>query len=51
MSYLTIIQPEAELDLDEGFEYFSTQNADLAFDFLKEITKILELLESNPYLF
>lgn len=51
MSYLTIIQPEAELDLDEGFEYFKTQNTELAFDFLEEITKILELLESNPFLF
>ncbi|MGB0864376.1 MAG: type II toxin-antitoxin system RelE/ParE family toxin [Saprospiraceae bacterium] len=51
MSYLTIIQPEAELDLDEAFEYFRTQNSELAFDFLEAITKVLELLESNPFLF
>lgn len=50
-NYNVIIQPEAELDLDEAHAYFEEQRSGLGFEFLADLTETLELLEDNPYLF
>jgi len=50
-NYNVIIQPEAELDLDEAHVYLETQQTGLGFQFLTDLTEILELLEDNPLLF
>lgn len=50
-SYHVTIQPEAEQDLDDAFEYLETQKQTLGFDLLAEVVAILEILEENPYLY
>lgn len=50
-TFSIIIQPEAELDLDDAHLYLEDQKAGLGFDLLAEISDILEILESNPFLF
>jgi plasmid stabilization system protein ParE len=49
--YNVIIQPEAEQDLDDAFEYLEAQQKGLGFQLLAELTDILEALESSPLLF
>ena len=49
--YNVIIQPEAEADLDDAFEYLEAQKSTLGFDLLAEVVTILEILEENPFLF
>lgn len=51
MSYTVIIQPEAENDLDEAYEYLESRNLGLGFDLLEEITNIIDLLEDNPFVY
>lgn len=50
-SFNVIIQPEAEIDLDEAYEYFEQQKSGLGFQLLEDLTEVLELLESNPLVF
>ncbi len=50
-SYNVIIQPEAEKDLDEAYEYLEAQQLTLGFDLLEELVYVLEILEENPFLF
>jgi plasmid stabilization system protein ParE len=50
-SYLIIIQPEAELDLDEAYEYLEQQRIGLGFELLASISDAIALLEENPFLF
>ena len=49
--YNVIIQPEAEQDLDDAFEYLENQQKGLRFQLLAELIDILEALESSPLLF
>ena len=49
--YTVIIQPEAEADLDEAFEYLENIKPNLGFGLLAEVSDIIGLLEDNPYLF
>ncbi|MDF1867528.1 MAG: type II toxin-antitoxin system RelE/ParE family toxin [Saprospiraceae bacterium] len=49
--YTVIIQPEAEADLDDAFEYLEAQKPTLGFDLLAEVVTILEILEGNPFIF
>lgn len=49
--YNVIIQPEAEADLDEAFEYLEGVKPDLGFDLLAEVSDVVEKLEDNPFLF
>lgn len=50
-SYNVIIQPEAEQDLDEAYEFLETQRTGLGMDLLVAVTEIIEILEENPLLF
>ena len=50
-SYTSIIQPEAEQDLDDAYHYFESQQSGLGFELLAEITETIEALEGNPMLF
>ena len=50
-SFNVIIQPEAEADLDEAYQYFEQQKSGLGFQLLEDFTEVLELLENNPLLF
>ncbi|MEZ4995200.1 MAG: type II toxin-antitoxin system RelE/ParE family toxin [Saprospiraceae bacterium] len=50
-SFNVIIQPEAEADLDEAYQYFEQQKSRLGFQLLEDLTEVLELLENNPLLF
>ena len=49
--YHVIIQPEAEQDLDEAYQYLEGQRTGLGFELLADLTEIVELLEDNPFLF
>ena len=49
--YHVIIQPEAEQDLDEAYQYLEGQKTGLGFELLADLTEIVELLEDNPFLF
>lgn len=50
-SFNVIIQPEAEADLDEAYQYFEQQKSGLGFQLLEDLTEVLGLLENNPLLF
>ena len=50
-NYHVIIQPEAEADLDEAFEYLQGVKKNLGFDLLERLTDIVIQLENNPFLF
>ncbi|MEN0004036.1 MAG: type II toxin-antitoxin system RelE/ParE family toxin [Bacteroidota bacterium] len=49
--YELILQPEAELDLDEAYEYLNSQRNNLGFDLLEELSDLFEMLKENPFLF
>ena len=49
--YNVIIQPEAEKDLDELYDYFEDQRSGLGFDLLAQLTEVIQLLEERPKLF
>ena len=51
LKYTVIIQPEAEADLDEAFEYLQNIQKDLGFDLLANFTDIISYLEDNPLMF
>jgi plasmid stabilization system protein ParE len=50
-AYSVVIQPEAENDLDEAFQYLEEQQTSLGFQFLEAITNLVLILEENPLLF
>lgn len=50
-NFNVLIQPEAEVDLDEAYEYLEEQKSGLGTDLLAQFVDILEILESNPHLF
>jgi len=49
--FTVIIQPEAEMDLDDAYDYLQSRKKGLGFDLLEEISDIIARLESNPFLF
>ncbi len=49
--YLVILQPEAEADLDEAFEYLERQRTGLGFDLLAAIADVITVLEETPFVF
>ena len=51
MAYNVIIQPQAELELDDAYNYYDEQKIGLGFDFLEQFVDVLEILENNPFLF
>ncbi|MEM8524691.1 MAG: type II toxin-antitoxin system RelE/ParE family toxin [Bacteroidota bacterium] len=51
MNYDVIIQPEAEEEIDEAYEYLNATRNSLGFDFLALLTEIIEKLEANPFQF
>ncbi|MEM9888921.1 MAG: type II toxin-antitoxin system RelE/ParE family toxin [Bacteroidota bacterium] len=51
MNYDVIIQPEAEEEIDEAYEYLNATRNNLGFDFLALLTEIIEKLEANPFQF
>lgn len=50
-SYTVIVQPEAEQDLDQAYNYLEQQAEELGFDVLAEAAQVIELLEEMPLLF
>lgn len=50
-SYTVIVQPEAEQDLEQAYNYLEQQAEELGFDFLAEVAHVIELLEEMPLLF
>ncbi len=49
--YNLILQEEAILDLHEAFNYYESKKIGLGDEFEVEAFEVLELIESNPYLF
>ncbi len=49
--YLVIIQPEAEQDLDEAFEYLEQKQVGLGFNLLVAVANAITVLEETPFLF
>lgn len=50
-NYRVIIQPDAEQDLDEAYEYMEKQKAGLGFELLEEVTSVVEVLEGTHSFF
>jgi len=49
--YNLIIQPEAEADLDEAYEYLEEQKTGLGFECLESLIDITELIEQIPEIY
>lgn len=49
--YNLIIQPEAEADLDEAYDYLEAQKAGLGFEFLASLTDVTTLIEEAPEIY
>ncbi len=49
--YIVIIQPEAEADLDDAYNYLESRRVGLGFDLLEELAQLLSSIEDNPFLF
>ena len=45
------MQPEAEQDLDEIYQFLESRLSGLGFDFLADLSNVFELLEENPFIF
>lgn len=50
-SYTVIIQPEAEQDMDDAFEFYEKQQPGLGFQLLEGIAEVAMIIEVNPFLF
>jgi plasmid stabilization system protein ParE len=48
VSYLQIIRPEAESDMEEGFQWYEERRDGLGLEFLGEIKTVLEKITENP---
>ncbi len=51
MSYQLTYRIEAEQDLKEAANWYEKQSNGLGFDFLDEVEKKGNIIETNPYLF
>jgi len=51
MKYNLIISPEAEIDIQEAFEWYENQQPDLGLDFIEEVEKLIHRIEENPFMF
>jgi len=50
-SYLVILQPEAEQDLDQAFAYYEEQLSGLGLQLMADLSDAISILEENPFLF
>ena len=51
MKHRWTIRPEADLDIDEAFNWYEDQNAGLGKKFLSELKASLAVIDSNPLAF
>lgn len=51
MNYQVIIQPEAEIELDDAYDYLNGVRPNLGFDLLELVADVVEQLETNPHQF
>jgi plasmid stabilization system protein ParE len=48
MNYRLIISPEAELDLDDAFDWYESQDNGLGSEFVRSIDNCISLIGRNP---
>ena len=48
MKYRQIIRPEAEKDLEEGFQWYQKKRKGLGYDFLLQVDAGLKFIQRNP---
>ena len=51
MSYKLTYRPEAEIDIDEAAKWYEKHRTNLGFEFIDEIEKKGQIIESNPLLY
>ena len=51
MSYRIVLQPGAEQDIDDAYDWYEEQQQDLGELFLKELVVFYKKLEQNPEIF
>ena len=49
--FIVVIQPEAEQDIDEAYNYLEGERQGLGFEFLADLAQIIEMLETSPKMF
>ena len=49
MTYQVLIQPEAELDLQEAFNWYEANNRGLGSEFVRTIDASLAEIQRNPF--
>ena len=48
VSYAHLIRPEAESDMEDGFQWYEERQDGLGFEFLGQIKTVLEKITENP---
>jgi plasmid stabilization system protein ParE len=48
MNYKLIVRPEAELDLEDAFEWYESQSASLGSEFVRAIDACISSIGRNP---
>jgi plasmid stabilization system protein ParE len=48
MSYQLIISPEAELDIQDAFEWYEQRDSGLGSEFVRAVDSCLALIGRNP---
>lgn len=49
MSYKILIQPEAEFDLQEAFDWYEQNSKGLGSEFIRAVDASLSKIQRNPY--
>ena len=50
MSWCVVLRPEVEADVNEGAEWYESQQSGLGNEFREEIIRVFEVLAENPLL-
>ena len=51
MKYNLIIRPEAEIDIQEAFDWYETHQKSLGQDFIEELDGVFQRIEERPLIF
>ena len=51
MKYNLIVRPEAEVDIQEAFDWYESRQQDLGRKFIEALDNLLHRIEENPLIF
>ncbi len=49
MSYRIIVQPKAEIDIDDSYFWYESKAEGLGSDFLREVQASIDRISANPF--